>query len=110
MHWSVLLGIAIVSEVFGSTMLKLSQGFSKPLPSIGVVSGFGVAFYCLSLALKSVPLGMAYAIWSGVGIVLTAIIGIVLFGDKIDVWGIIGIAFILIGVIILNVLSKMGGH
>ena len=110
MHWSVLLGIAIVSEVFGSTMLKLSQGFSKPLPSIGVVIGFGVAFYCLSLALKSVPLGMAYAIWSGVGIVLTAIIGIVLFGDKIDVWGIIGIAFILIGVIILNVLSKMGGH
>lgn len=110
MHWSVLLGIAIVSEVFGSTMLKLSQGFSKPLPSLGFVIGFGIAFYCLSLALKDVSLGMAYAIWSGVGIILTAIIGVILFNEKVDSWGVIGIVFILIGVVILNTLSKMGGH
>lgn len=110
MHWSVLLGIAIVSEVCGSTMLKLSQGFSKPLPSLGFVIGFGIAFYCLSLALKDVSLGMAYAIWSGAGIVLTAIIGVILFNEKVDSWGVIGIVFILIGVVILNTLSKMGGH
>lgn len=110
MHWSVLLGIAIVSEVFGSTMLKLSQGFSKPLPSIGFVIGFGIAFYCLSLVLKSIPLGMAYAIWSGVGLVLTAIVGVVVFGEKVDFWGIASIGLILAGVIMMNTLSKMGGH
>ena len=110
MHWSLLLAIAIVSEVFGSTMLKLSQGFSKPLPSLGFVIGFGIASYCLSLALKDVSLGMAYAIWSGTGIVLTAIIGVILFNEKVDSWGVIGIVFILIGVVILNTLSKMGGH
>lgn len=110
MHWSVLLGIAIVSEVFGSTMLKLSQGFSKPLPSLGFVIGFGIAFYCLSLALKDVSLGMAYAIWSGVGLVLTAIVGVVVFGEKVDFWGIASIGLILAGVIMMNTLSKMGGH
>lgn len=110
MHWSMLLAIAIVSEVFGSTMLKLSQGFTKPLPSIGFVLGFGIAFYCLSLVLKHISLGMAYAIWSGVGIILTAVIGVMIFNEKVDSWGIIGIVFILIGVVILNVLSKMGGH
>ncbi|WLF84711.1 multidrug efflux SMR transporter [Moraxella sp. ZY210820] len=110
MHWSLLLAIAICSEVFGSTMLKLSQGFTKPLPSIGFMFGFGIAFYCLSLVLKHISLGMAYAIWSGVGIILTAVIGVIIFNEKVDSWGIIGIAFILIGVVILNVLSKMGGH
>lgn len=110
MHWSILLAVAICSEVFGSTMLKLSQGFTKPLPSIGFVVGFAITFYCLSLVLKHISLGMAYAIWSGVGIILTAIIGVIIFHEKVDIWGVIGIAFILIGVIILNVLSKMGGH
>ncbi|WP_411376731.1 DMT family transporter [Actinobacillus pleuropneumoniae] len=110
MHWSLLLAIAIVSEVFGSTMLKLSQGFTKPLPSIGFVLGFGLAFYLLSLALKSIPLGMAYAIWSGVGLVLTAIVGVVVFGEKVDFWGIASIGLILAGVIMMNTLSKMGGH
>lgn len=110
MHWSLLLAIAICSEVFGSTMLKLSQGFSKPLPSIGFVLGFALAFYLLSLALKSIPLGMAYAIWSGVGLVLTAIVGVVVFGEKVDFWGIASIGLILAGVIMMNTLSKMGGH
>ncbi|UXZ05370.1 DMT family transporter [Moraxella nasicaprae] len=110
MHWSILLAIAICSEVFGSTMIKLSQGFTKPLPSIGVVVGFALAFYCLSLTLKSIPLGMAYAIWSGVGLVLTAIVGVVVFGEKVDFWGMASIALILAGVIMMNTLSKMGGH
>lgn len=110
MHWSILLAIAICSEIFGTSMLKLSQGFSKPLPSVGVIVGFGVAFYCLSLALKHIPLGMAYAIWSGVGLVLTAMIGVIVFNEKIDMWGVFGIGLIVAGVVVLNVLSKMGGH
>ena len=110
MHWSILLAIAICSEVFGTTMMKLSQGFSKPLPSLGFVVGFGVAFYCLSLALKSIPLGMAYAIWSGVGLVLTAIVGVAVFGEKVDFWGMASIVLILAGVVMMNMLSKMGGH
>lgn len=110
MHWSILLAIAICSEVFGSTMIKLSQGFTKPLPSIGVAIGFALAFYCLSLTLKSIPLGMAYAIWSGVGLVLTAIVGVLVFGEKVDFWGILSIGLILAGVVLMNTLSKMGGH
>ncbi|ULJ61952.1 multidrug efflux SMR transporter [Wielerella bovis] len=110
MHWSVLLAIAVCSEVFGSTMIKLSHGFTKPLPSVGVAVGFAVAFYCLSLTLKSIPLGMAYAIWSGVGLVLTAIVGVVVFGEKVDFWGMASIGLILAGVIMMNTLSKMGGH
>ncbi|MDO4441919.1 MAG: multidrug efflux SMR transporter [Moraxella sp.] len=110
MHWSVLLTIAIISEVFGSTMLKLSDGFTKPLPVLGFIAGFGVAFYLLSLVLKSIPLGMAYAIWSGVGIVLTAVIGVVVFGEKVDFWGMTAIILIIAGVAVMNTLSKMGGH
>lgn len=110
MHWSLLLAIAICSEIFGSTMIKLSHGFTKPLPSVGVAVGFAVAFYCLSLTLKSIPLGMAYAIWSGVSLVLTAIVGVVVFGEKVDFWGMASIGLILAGVIMMNTLSKMGGH
>lgn len=110
MHWSVLLGVAICAEVFGSTMLKLSQGFTKPLPVLGFLAGFGVAFYCLSLVLKSISMGMAYAIWSGIGLVLTAIVGVVVFHEKVDFWGVVAIVLIIIGVIVLNTLSKMGGH
>lgn len=110
MHWSLLLAIAICAEVFGSTMLKLSHGFTKPLYITGTAAGFAVAFYCLALVLKSIPLGMAYAIWSGVGLVLTAVVGVVLFGEKVDAWGMAGIALILAGVVMLNTLSKMGGH
>lgn len=110
MHWSILLAIAICSEVCGSTMLKLSQGFTKPLPSLGFIIDFVIAFYCLSLVLKHISLGMAYAIWSGVGIILTAIIGVIIFNEKVDIWGMIGISLILMGVVILNTLSKMGGY
>lgn len=109
MHW-LFLGLAIVSEVFGSTMLKLSEGFSKPLPVVGVVAGFGLAFYFLSMALKTMPLGTAYAIWAGVGLVLTALVSIVFFGQKMDFWGVVGIGLILAGVVVLNTLSHSGGH
>lgn len=109
MHW-LFLALAIVSEVFGSTMLKLSGGFSKPLPVLGVVAGFGLAFYFLALTLKTLPLGTAYAVWAGVGLVLTALVSVVFFGQKMDAWGIIGIVLILAGVVVLNTLSHAGGH
>lgn len=109
MHW-LFLALAIISEVFASSMLKLSDGFSKLWPTIGLTIGFGLAFYFLSLSLKTIPLGTAYAIWAGVGLVLTAAVSIVFFGQQPDFWGIFGIGLILTGVVILNTLSKMGGH
>lgn len=78
------LSIAILSEIFGTTMLKLSDGFSSVLPSIGVVIGMGVAFYSLSISLRTIPLSLAYAIWSGVGTALTALIGILIWKDPFN--------------------------
>ncbi|MGZ9583605.1 DMT family transporter [Paenibacillus marinisediminis] len=101
----VWLSIAIASEVFGSSMLKYTNGFTRFLPSIGVVIGYGLAFYSLSLALRSIPLSSAYAIWSGVGTLATAFIGFLLFKEQITWTGVLGILFIIGGVVLLN-LSK----
>ncbi|WP_082890701.1 DMT family transporter [Eikenella longinqua] len=109
MHW-VFLAVAILGEVCGSAMLKLSDGFSKLMPSIGVVVSFSVCFWALSMALKTMPLGTAYAIWAGVGLVLTALISVVFFGQKPDVIGIVSIGLILLGVVLLNTVSHMSGH
>ncbi|MDH3000977.1 transporter [Chelonobacter oris] len=109
MH-GLFLALAIVSEVFGSSMLKLSDGFSRLWPSVGVVIGFGLAFYFLALALKAIPLGTAYAVWAGVGLVLTVLVSLVFFGQKADAAGIFGIGLILAGVVVLNVFSSMGAH
>ena len=105
-----LLAIAIISEVTGSTFLAKSEGFSKPLPTIITMICFGIAFYLLSQVVKIIPLGIAYAIWSGVGIVLVTIIAWIVFDQKLDVWGIIGIALIMSGVLVLNLLSKTSSH
>ena len=97
---------AILTEVFGSTMLKLSQGFTQLLPSIGVLIGFGCAFTFLSLALKTIELSSAYATWSGVGTALTALVGLVLFNETISTKGYIGLALVICGVIVLNQSKK----
>ncbi|KPN13370.1 multidrug transporter [Bacillus australimaris] len=97
---------AILTEVFGSTMLKLSQGFTQLLPSIGVLIGFGCAFTFLSLALKTIELSSAYATWSGVGTALTALVGLVLFNETISTKGFIGLALVIFGVIVLNQSKK----
>lgn len=109
MQWLFLAG-AIIFEVFGSSMLKISHGFSKPLPTVAFVIGFICSFYCLSLALKTLPLGTAYAIWAGVGLVLTALVSMVFFGQKADVMGVLAIGLILLGVILLNTMSDMTKH
>lgn len=109
MHWAFL-AMAIVSEVFGTSMLKLSNGFTKLYPTVGMAIGFGLAFYFMSLSLRTLPLGIVYAIWAGCGLVLTALIGVFVFGEKTDMAGIVGIGFILVGVLILKTMSQMGAH
>lgn len=97
-----LLAAAIISEVFGSAMLKVSNGFKRLFPSLGVVLGYGAAFYLLSLALKAIPLGTAYAIWAGVGTALTVLIGVIAFKEKINLKSGLGIVLIIMGVVALR--------
>lgn len=97
-----LLGLAIISEVFGSSMLKLSNGFKRLFPSIGVIIGMGVAFYSLSLALRTIPLGTAYAIWSGVGTALTALLGVVIYKENFNFKKFLGLILIIGGVVVMK--------
>jgi small multidrug resistance pump len=106
----VFLSIAIVAEVIATSALKASNGFTNLLPSVLVVVGYCVAFYCLSLTLRTIPVGIAYAIWSGAGIVLVSLIGWALYGQKLDFWALVGIGFILAGVLIVNLLSRSAAH
>ncbi|WP_173918623.1 multidrug efflux SMR transporter [Halobacillus sp. Marseille-Q1614] len=103
----VFLLFAVLGEVFGSTMLKLSDGFRKLPATLGVVAGYGAAFYLLSLSLKTLALGTVYALWAGLGTALTAAIGIWIFKEKMNVQKALGLAVIIMGVILLNV---SGGH
>lgn len=98
-----LLAISIVSEVFGSSMLKTTNGFKKVFPSLGVIFGYGIAFYALSLSLKTLSLGVAYAIWAGVGTALTALVGIIIYKEKFNGKKLFGLVFIIGGVILLNI-------
>ncbi|MBP1917128.1 DMT family transporter [Lederbergia galactosidilytica] len=98
----ILLSIAIISEVFATLCLKISNGFAHLLPSIGVVLGYGLAFYLLSQSLAYMSLSLAYAVWSGVGTALTAILGILIFADPLSFWVIFGIACIIFGVVLMN--------
>ncbi|WP_339315171.1 multidrug efflux SMR transporter [Paenibacillus sp. FSL R10-2734] len=102
----IALSIAIISEVIGTTLLKMSEGFTQLLPSIGVAIGFFIAFYSLSISLRELPLSLAYAIWSGVGTVLTAFVGIVVWGDPFGILTFAGIVLIVGGVVLLNAPAK----
>ncbi|GLQ90584.1 DMT family transporter [Dyella flagellata] len=104
------LGVAILAEVIATSALKASDGFSQWAPSLVVIVGYGIAFFCLSLALRNVPLGIAYAIWSGVGTALIALIGTVLYKQKLDPAALFGIALIVAGVLVLNLFSKNSAH
>ncbi len=104
------LSIAIIAEVIATSALKASNAFTNLVPSIIVVIGYGVAFYCLSLVLKTIPVGVAYAIWSGLGVVLIAMVGLVVFDQTLDLAAIIGMALIVAGVIVMNVFSQSVSH
>lgn len=106
----VFLAIAIVGEVIATSALKSSDGFTKLLPSAVVVLGYAFAFYFLSLALKSIPVGIAYAAWAGLGIVLVAAIAWFLHGQKLDSWAFLGIGLIVAGVAVLNLFSRTAAH
>lgn len=110
MHPYLLLGIAIVAEVIATSALRAAEGFTRLVPSIMVVIGYAVAFLCLSLTLKSIPVGIVYAIWSGLGIVLISIVAYFLYGQSLDLPAIIGMALILVGVVVLNLFSKSTVH
>ena len=102
----VTLSIAIIAEVIATSALKASDGFTRLLPSVIVVVGYGVAFYSLSLTLRTMPLGIAYGLWSAVGIVLISIVGWFAYQQKLDLPAIIGLGLIVIGVLVVNFLSN----
>ncbi|WP_218312536.1 DMT family transporter [Alteromonas antoniana] len=104
-YW-VFLAIAIVAEVAATSALKLSDGMTKWVPTLFVIVGYGVAFYCLAQAIQAIPVGISYAVWAGVGIVLIALLGWVMFGQKLDIAAMLGIAFIITGVVLITLVSK----
>lgn len=99
------LAIAIAAEVVGTSALKASHGFTRLVPSLVVVAGYGVAFYCLSLALRTIPVGIAYAVWSGAGVVLITVIGWLVYRQPLDGPAVLGIALILAGVVVIQLFS-----
>lgn len=107
---AVFLAIAIVGEVIATSFLRASQGFTQPLPTAVVVIGYGITFYFFSLALQSIPVGVAYAIWSGVGIVLVSIIAFVIYKQVLDAPALIGMGLILAGVLVINLFSHSAMH
>jgi len=106
----LLLVVAIAFEVIATSALKATEGFTRLGPSIVTIFGYSLAFYFLSLTLKTMPVGIVYAVWSGAGVVLIAAIGWVYYRQSIDLPGLIGIALILAGVLVVNLFSKSIGH
>ena len=104
------LAIAIVAEVVGTTALKASEQFTKPLPTLVVVIGYGVAFYTLTLVLRTMPVGIAYAIWAGVGVLLVALAGAVIYREVPDLPAVIGMTLIVAGVVVINLFSGTARH
>ncbi|MET0378879.1 MAG: SMR family transporter [Spongiibacteraceae bacterium] len=104
------LATAIISEVIATTALKASDGFTKLWPSLIVVFGYGMAFYFLALTLRTIPVGVAYAVWSGTGIVLITAIGWIFFQQKLDAAALAGMGLIIAGVVVMNVFSKSVAH
>ncbi|MFW2544101.1 SMR family transporter [Primorskyibacter sp. 2E107] len=104
------LALAILAETIGTTALQASQAFTRPLPSLLVVIAYAAAFYLLGQALRFMPVGIAYAIWSGLGIVLIAAIGFVVFGQKLDLAAILGMAMILGGILVIHLFSSSATH
>ena len=107
--WLQLL-LAIVAEVVATSALKASDGFTRLWPAVIVVVGYSVSFYCLSLVLRTIPVGITYAVWSGLGIVLITLAAWWLYGQTIDTVGLVGMGLILAGVVVINVFSKSAGH
>lgn len=106
----IYLCLAILAETVGTSALQASQQFTKFWPSVLVVVAYAISFYLLSMALKVMPVGIVYAIWSGLGIVFIACIGYIVFGQKLDLAAILGLALILSGILVIHLFSKTAGH
>ncbi|WP_438851050.1 DMT family transporter [Brevundimonas nasdae] len=107
--WAALSG-AIALEVVGTTLLNQSQQFTRVWPTAGMALCYGLAFYLLSIALKQMPVGIAYAIWSGLGVVAISVIGLVVFKQRLDLPAVIGLTMIVGGVVVINLFSKAVSH
>ncbi|MEH7826531.1 DMT family transporter [Gemmobacter denitrificans] len=105
-----LLGLAVALEVVGTSLLARTDGFTRLLPTLGMALCYGGAFYLLSLTVRVLPVGIVYAVWSGMGIVLIAAIGVFAFRQSLDFWAITGLGLILAGVVIINTLSNSVQH
>jgi len=106
----LILFLAILSEVVGTVALKASEGFARLGPNVLVVVGYGLSLYLLAQALRQIPLGIAYAIWSGLGTAGAVIAGLLLWRESLNLVGILGILLILIGVIVLNIFAGAAAH
>lgn len=108
-HW-IYLAVAIISEVIGTSFLKNTEGFTRLTPSLVVVVAYVASFYFLSLALRTLPIGIAYAVWAGTGVALITLAGFAFFGEKLDAPAVIGILLIVAGVVVINVYSTSVNH
>ncbi|MFZ6646215.1 DMT family transporter [Undibacterium sp. TJN25] len=106
----LILALAIVAEVTATSMLKASDGFTKVWPSVVVVLGYGISFYCLALTVRVMPIGIVYAIWSGVGVTLITVFAWLFYKQVLDLPALLGMSLIVSGVIVLNVFSKSVAH
>lgn len=102
--------LAVVFEVMATSLVKLSDGFTNLLPTAALLVFYGISFYLMSLAVKVIPIGIAYAVWSGFGIIIISLIGLAFFKQHLDLPAVCGIALILVGVLVINLFSKMSGH
>lgn len=106
----IYLFIAILAETIGTTALQASQQFTRLLPSLLVVVAYAISFYLLAMALRSIPVGIAYAVWSGLGIVFIAAIGFLVFGQKLDLPAVLGMGMILAGILVIHLFSRVAPH
>ena len=106
----ITLALAVLAETIGTAALQASQQFTRPLPSVVVVVAYALAFWLLAISLKTFPVGIAYALWSGLGIVFIALIGIFVFGQRLDLPAVLGMALILAGIVVINLFSKATAH
>ena len=109
MHW-VFLSLAIVTEIMATTALKYADGFTRPIPTLTAITALALSMYLLSLTLRVLPVGVAYAIWAGVGIVLVSLIGVVVFSQRLDWPAVMGICLIVAGVLSINLFSNSTSH
>ena len=109
MPWLYLI-LAICAEVIATNALKASETFSRPVPTLMTIVGYGLAFYLLSLVFKTMPVGVAYAVWAGLGMVLTLLVAMFVFGERPDMPAMLGVALIITGVVVLQGFSKMNAH